>query len=60
VVLCRSAAQAGAALAAVREILTGLGLGLHPDKTRVVISPENFGPVELLRPMPLAGVASTR
>ena len=36
VVLCRSAAQAGAALAAVREILTGLGLRLHPDKTRVV------------------------
>ena len=36
VVLCRSAAQAGAALAAVREILSGLGLRLHPDKTRVV------------------------
>ena len=36
VVLCRSAAQAEAALAAVGEILTGLGLRLHPDKTRVV------------------------
>jgi len=36
VVLCRSAAQAGAALAAVGEILSGLGLRLHPDKTRVV------------------------
>ncbi|MBV9447273.1 MAG: group II intron reverse transcriptase/maturase [Streptosporangiaceae bacterium] len=36
VVLCRSAAQARAALAAVGEILTGLGLRLHPDKTRVV------------------------
>jgi RNA-directed DNA polymerase len=36
VVLCRSAAQARAALAAVGEILTGLGLELHPDKTRVV------------------------
>jgi RNA-directed DNA polymerase len=36
VVLCRSAAQAGAALAAVGEILTGLGLRLHPDKTRIV------------------------
>jgi RNA-directed DNA polymerase len=36
VVLCRSAAQAGAALAAVREILAGLGLRLHPDKTRMV------------------------
>jgi RNA-directed DNA polymerase len=36
VVLCRSAAQAGAALDAVREILAGLGLELHPDKTKVV------------------------
>jgi RNA-directed DNA polymerase len=36
VVLCRGAAQASAALAAVDEILTGLGLRLHPDKTRVV------------------------
>ena len=36
VVLCRSRAQAGAALDAVREILAGLGLELHPDKTKVV------------------------
>ncbi len=36
VVLCRSAEQAGAALAAVGEILTGLGLQLHPGKTKVV------------------------
>ncbi len=36
VVLCRSAAQAGAALDAVRDILAGLGLQLHPDKTKVV------------------------
>ena len=36
VVLCRSAAQAGAALQAVRDILAGLGLRLHPDKTKVV------------------------
>ena len=36
VVLCRSAAQAEHALGAVGEILTGLGLRLHPDKTRVV------------------------
>jgi RNA-directed DNA polymerase len=36
VVLCRSAAQAGMALAAVREILASLGLQLHPDKTKVV------------------------
>ena len=36
VVLCCSAAQAEAALDAVGEILTALGLRLHPDKTRVV------------------------
>lgn len=36
VVLCRSAAQAQAALAAVKEILGGLGLRLHPEKTRTV------------------------
>jgi RNA-directed DNA polymerase len=36
VVLCRSAARASTALEAVGDILTGLGLGLHPDKTRIV------------------------
>jgi RNA-directed DNA polymerase len=36
VVLCRSAAQARAALHAVGEILGSLGLRLHPDKTRTV------------------------
>ena len=36
VVLCRSEAQARAALDAVGEILGGLGLRLHPDKTKVV------------------------
>jgi RNA-directed DNA polymerase len=36
VVLCRSKAQAGAALEAVRDILASLGLQLHPDKTKVV------------------------
>ncbi|MGH3577712.1 MAG: group II intron reverse transcriptase/maturase [Mycobacterium sp.] len=36
VVLCRSQAQAGAALDAVGEILASLGLQLHPDKTKVV------------------------
>lgn len=36
VVLCRSAAQAGHALAAVGEILASLGLRLHPEKTKVV------------------------
>jgi RNA-directed DNA polymerase len=36
VVLCRSAAQARAALEAVGEILGELGLQLHPDKTKVV------------------------
>jgi RNA-directed DNA polymerase len=36
VVLCRSAAQAERALAAVGEILASLGLRLHPEKTKVV------------------------
>jgi RNA-directed DNA polymerase len=36
VVLCRSKAQAQAALDAVEEILGGLGLQLHPGKTKVV------------------------
>ncbi len=36
VVLCRSEAQAQAALDAVGEILGGLGLRLHPGKTKVV------------------------
>jgi len=36
VAMCRSKAQAGAALQAVRDILAGLGLELHPDKTKVV------------------------
>jgi RNA-directed DNA polymerase len=36
VVLCRGAAQARAALDAVRDILASLGLRLHPDKTKVV------------------------
>ena len=36
VVLCRTAAQAQAALAAVGEILAGLGLRLHPGKTKLV------------------------
>lgn len=36
VVLCRTEAEAGRALAAVGEILASLGLELHPDKTRVV------------------------
>jgi RNA-directed DNA polymerase len=36
VVLCRTRAQAERALALVREILAGLGLELHPGKTRVI------------------------
>jgi len=36
VVLCRSAAQARAALDAIGEVLASLGLELHPDKTKVV------------------------
>lgn len=36
VILCRSAGQARAALEAAGEILSSLGLELHPDKTKVV------------------------
>ena len=36
VVLCRSRAQADEALRRISEILGGIGLELHPDKTRVV------------------------
>jgi RNA-directed DNA polymerase len=36
VLLCRTREQAEAALAAVEEILGGLGLRLHPGKTRIV------------------------
>ncbi len=36
VVLCRGERQARAALDAVRDILTDLGLQLHPDKTKIV------------------------
>jgi RNA-directed DNA polymerase len=36
VVLCRTERQAEAALGVVGEILAGLGLELHPDKTKVV------------------------
>ena len=36
VLLCRSREQAEAALAVVEEILGGLGLRLHPGKTRIV------------------------
>jgi RNA-directed DNA polymerase len=36
VVLCRTMAQARAALDAIGEILASLGLRLHPDKTKVV------------------------
>ncbi len=36
VVLCRTRRQAQAALTAVEEVLGGLGLRLHPGKTRIV------------------------
>ena len=36
VVLCRGERQARAALDSVRDILTDLGLQLHPDKTKIV------------------------
>jgi RNA-directed DNA polymerase len=35
VVMCRTPGQAEAALGTARDILAGLGLELHPDKTRV-------------------------
>ena len=36
VILCRTEAEAQAALAAVQEWVTEAGLTLHPEKTRVV------------------------
>ena len=36
IVMCRTQAQAEQALAKVRDTLAGLGLWLHPDKTKVV------------------------
>ena len=36
VAMCASHAEAEAALALVRDVLTALGLELHPDKTRIV------------------------
>jgi RNA-directed DNA polymerase len=36
VITCKSAAEARAAIAAARRILTALGVQLHPQKTRVV------------------------
>ena len=36
VILCRTQDEAEAALGLAREILAGLGLELHPDKTRIV------------------------
>jgi RNA-directed DNA polymerase len=36
VILCRTQTEAEAALDLVGEILTGLGLEIHPDKTRIV------------------------
>jgi RNA-directed DNA polymerase len=48
VVLCRAAAQAGQALAAVGEVLTSLGLRLHPEKTKVVDLREGRGGLDFL------------
>ena len=36
VILCRTREEAEVALDLVRQVLTGLGLELHPDKTRIV------------------------
>lgn len=43
VVLCRTKVQADEALRRVREILEGLSLQLHPEKTRVVELSEDSG-----------------
>ncbi len=40
VVMCRSAAEAEAALAVVRTWITSVGLTLHPEKTQIVDSRE--------------------
>lgn len=42
VIQCGTAAHAARALQWVRRQLTGLGLRLHPEKTRVVADPEGF------------------
>jgi RNA-directed DNA polymerase len=36
VIMCKTSAQAEAALDTARQIMAGLGLELHPDKTRIV------------------------
>jgi RNA-directed DNA polymerase len=43
VVLCRTEADAQAALANIRELLTGRGLTLHPEKTHVVDATQKGG-----------------
>jgi len=43
VILCRSAAEARAALAKVQEWTTPAGLRLHPEKTRIVDATERGG-----------------
>jgi group II intron reverse transcriptase/maturase len=42
VVCCRSRKDAEAALAQVRQVIAGLGLMLHPEKTRIVTHEEGF------------------
>ncbi len=43
VILCRSAAEADAALAAVRAWVAAAGLTLHPEKTRIVYATQRGG-----------------
>jgi RNA-directed DNA polymerase len=43
VILCRSEAEAQAALATVRQWVSGAGLTLHPEKTRVVDATQRGG-----------------
>jgi RNA-directed DNA polymerase len=48
VILCRTQAEAEAALERARQILAGLGLELHPDKTRIVDLREGRGGFDFL------------
>lgn len=43
VILCRSEAEAGAALAEVQQWITNAGLRLHPEKTRIVDATQSGG-----------------
>jgi len=48
VILCRSRAEAEQALAAVQQWVTGAGLQLHPDKTRITDASQKGGGFDFL------------